>query len=1772
MAYDPRSTHNQEVLKKFIETLQNDFKNLSSETKKKYPQIRESCEEAINKLRCATNVPRPTLYAVINQILYPLVQGCESKDLKIIKFCLGMMQRLITHQVIDQKGARYITDTLWTLMESGTEEVKILQSVTLLLTTNTIVHGETLAKTLVLCFRLHFTRNSTTINTAGATVRQLVSLVFERVVVEDNAIEQQQQNNDNANTNANTNMEELKVASGQPPKGLQPCAADAYLMFQDLVQLVNADQPYWLIGMTEMTRTFGLELLESVLANFAAVFYKHPEFSFLLKERVCALVIKLFSPNIKYRSGQSASLQHQHQHVTPLDKPYFPISMRLLRVVSILIQKYHSLLITECEIFLSLIVKFLDPDKPSWQRALALEMLHRMTVQPELLKSFCECYDLKAHATNIFQDIVNSLGTYVQSLFLNPQLIGSGQSGQSGHVVGPGVSPQRGFFSRGIWLPVVVTFAQGQAKSTYLEMLDKIEPPPIPDGYGISIAYACLLDIIRSLSIIIQGVQTIQTNSSDDQTQNALPMKYTARDQNEAAMHAQLINSSWCGLLAALCPLIDACTDEQASENVLKAMQTFASLCGMLDLRIPRDAFITAICKASLPPHYALTVLNTATPPGSGNSIRGHSRSGSGSGGSSQDMNAHAQYMSVYNAAAESDFRPQIVVVGTPLPTSSLPIGAHQGPVMLTNKNLQCMRALLVLAHCHGSILGTAWHLVLATLQHLVWILGLKPSTGGSLKAGRPTPETNAVITNAVMADLPVLSVMLSRLFESSQYLDDVALHHLIDALCKLSHEAMELACSNREPSLFAVAKLLETGLVNLPRVEVLWRPLTNHLLEVCHHPHIRMREWGVEAITYLVKAALQYKYSSGPLKDNQKLQTLLLSPLSELSSVPHGDVRQRQLECVLQVLHGTGESLTHGWPLVLGIIGAVSIHQGESLIRVAFQCLQLVVTDFLPIMPWRCLPQCVDTVNKFGFQTEELNISLTAVGLMWNISDYFHQNRNKLSETQMEENSVLPDIPGIPNMSNFDKLWMCLYIRLGDLCVDSRPAVRKSAGQTLFSTITAHGSLLMQTTWQAVVWQVLFPLLDKVRILSSSASNEKFDTGGNILIHHTRNTAQKQWAETQVLTLSGVARVFNTKRQLLQTLPDYANAWALLLEFIEHSALSKNDEVSLAALKSFQEVLYLNKVNGAGNGNAEVLDDTIPMTNDLNKGHDGNGMNCSSSEQDMWNVAWKRWLNIALKSTAPPTDPSPSQSQHHSTSTSASDQLFYIPTQAFLTTLIQIFPAIYRHINKNFTNQDVQQLCEVLLNAVTVPMQGESAPYILSTLSDSSLTPLHDSVLHAIDLLTIEAMSTTNTSPAPDPDMLPHIFKQLLAFSKLACKFPYYGTLGEVRFVRSTKSNPSEFNSLNYIPFGEKSLKMAVSLYESNASAQTVIRAQVLHAIIEALHVPLALKYNCPSSSTWKLAAESLLTVLRIGLPVASKNMSQFQSELWTELANTLKDFLFPKSEPPSDRGLDELVQDEAIDCQIIDLLRNELLPFSRDLPKDFIMSLIVLLNKGSIHSTSSHASHTSHSHTSMLNDCETELTIREEFAKTCFETLLHFSLFHKVDPTISSASSVSNASNVSVDNSTIDSTNTTETAGRLAITTLLHRFKEVIKKFNEDELQSGKCPLPRFRLSEISFVLKAITTLVGMMKQATSAQVSPNAWDQLIDLYPHLVECTTTSSLQVSRPLRDALLQYRDLLQPPTTYTLLISSNNYNNNNNKTTTTTTTSTVINNNQQQQL
>uniref|UniRef100_A0A8C0LDY5 Protein MON2 homolog n=1 Tax=Canis lupus dingo TaxID=286419 RepID=A0A8C0LDY5_CANLU len=1675
-------TSSPEAVKKLLENMQSDLRALSLECKKKFPPVKEAAESGIIKVKTIAARNTEILAALkenSSEVVQPFLMGCGTKEPKITQLCLAAIQRLMSHEVVSETAAGNIINMLWQLMENSLEELKLLQTVLVLLTTNTVVHDESLSKAIVLCFRLHFTKDNITNNTAAATVRQVVTVVFERMVAEDeryrDIIEQP------VLVQGNSNRRSVST--------LKPCAKDAYMLFQDLCQLVNADAPYWLVGMTEMTRTFGLELLESVLNDFPQVFLQHQEFSFLLKERVCPLVIKLFSPNIKFRQGSSSS-----SSPAPVEKPYFPICMRLLRVVSVLIKQFYSLLVTECEIFLSLLVKFLDADKPQWLRAVAVESIHRLCVQPQLLRSFCQSYDMKQHSTKVFRDIVNALGSFIQSLFLVPPTGNPATTNQAGNNnsggpvstpansgmlgIGGGVTLLPAFEYRGTWIPILTITVQGSAKATYLEMLDKVEPPTIPEGYAMSVAFHCLLDLVRGITSMIEGElgevetecqTTTEAASSLTQSSEQQELQSTSDQMDKEivsrAVWEEMVNACWCGLLAALSLLLDASTDEAATENILKAELTMAALCGRLGLVTSRDAFITAICKGSLPPHYALTVLNTTT------------------AATLSNKSYSIQGQSVMMISPSSESHQQVVAVGQPLAVQP------QGTVMLTSKNIQCMRTLLNLAHCHGAVLGTSWQLVLATLQHLVWILGLKPSSGGALKPGRAVEGPSTVLTTAVMTDLPVISNILSRLFESSQYLDDVSLHHLINALCSLSLEAMDMAYgNNKEPSLFAVAKLLETGLVNMHRIEILWRPLTGHLLEVCQHPNSRMREWGAEALTSLIKAGLTFNHDP-PLSQNQRLQLLLLNPLKEMSSINHPDIRLKQLECVLQILQSQGDSLGPGWPLVLGVMGAIRNDQGESLIRTAFQCLQLVVTDFLPTMPCTCLQIVVDVAGSFGLHNQELNISLTSIGLLWNISDYFFQRGETIEkeldkeeaaqQKQAEEKGVVLNRPFHP-APPFDCLWLCLYAKLGELCVDPRPAVRKSAGQTLFSTIGAHGTLLQHSTWHTVIWKVLFHLLDRVRESSTTADKEKIESGGgNILIHHSRDTAEKQWAETWVLTLAGVARIFNTRRYLLQPLGDFSRAWDVLLDHIQSAALSKNNEVSLAALKSFQEILQIvspvrdsekpetppavnvpvpvliGSISGPGLSRPFVRTDSIGERLGRYNSSEPPEVTDELEDLNLWWAAWNTWYRIGSESTKPPI---------------TFDKLTFIPSQPFLTALIQIFPALYQHIKTGFNMDDLQKLGVILHSAVSVPISSDASPFILPSYTEAVLTSLQEAVLTALDVL----QKAICVGPENMQIMYPAIFDQLLAFVEFSCKPPQYGQL-ETKHIANAKYNqiqlfaPAEWVALNYVPFAERSLEVVVDLYQKTACHKAVVNEKVLQNIIKTLRVPLSLKYSCPSESTWKLAVSSLLKVLSIGLPVARQHASSGKF-------------------------------DNNLSKSVVQLISTEILPYANFIPKEFVGQIMTMLNKGSIHSQSS-----------SFTEAEIDIRLREEFSKMCFETLLQFSFSNKV---------------------------TTPQEGyisRMALSVLLKRSQDVLHRYIEDERLSGKCPLPRQQVTEIIFVLKAVSTLIDSLKKTQPENVDGNTWAQVIALYPTLVECITCSSAEVCSALKEALVPFKDFMQPP-------------------------------------
>lgn len=71
-----------------------------------------------------------------------------------------------------------------------------------------------------------------------------------------------------------------------------------------------------------------------------------------------------------------------------------------------------------------------------------------------------------------------------------------------------------------------------------------------------SVAYACLLDVIRSISLVVQNTPVGITSESIAPQNERLPAEQSPIDDDSFSI--QLVNSSWCGLLAALTLLLEA--------------------------------------------------------------------------------------------------------------------------------------------------------------------------------------------------------------------------------------------------------------------------------------------------------------------------------------------------------------------------------------------------------------------------------------------------------------------------------------------------------------------------------------------------------------------------------------------------------------------------------------------------------------------------------------------------------------------------------------------------------------------------------------------------------------------------------------------------------------------------------------------------------------------------------------------------------------------------------------------------------------------------------------------------------------------------------------------------------------------------------------------------------------------------------------------------------------------------------------------------------------
>ncbi|KRX79089.1 Protein MON2 -like protein [Trichinella sp. T6] len=1335
---------------KLMADLYADLFSLSSESKKKNPNINEAVEAVLPRLTSIrkSHDEKPdysirALMSISDAIVRPLSMACETKHPRLVQIALSAMQRLLNCNGAGSSAISTIVSSLWLLSSVEVEELKILQTVTLLVTSDDQVHDSELAKCLVICFRFNFAKDPNVVNTASATVRQLVSHVFDRA--------------EKLNFSVFKGSEELLCqVKNNPTKPPQNCPAsfgDAIMLFQDLCRLVNTENPLWLIGIFEMTRTLGLDLIEKILNDNQQLFSETAVFTFLLKESVCPLIIRLFSFNLKGVPIEGAK-ENLHIVESVQEKPYFPITVRLLRLVDILNCSYSKVLITECEIFLSLMIRFIDQDKLPWQRILVLELIERLVSNCDMLKRYCTAYDMQSQSTKVIKELLSAIGEFTQTIF--PELSRRVQHDDSCLHVEDSV-PDVGFNYDHCWLPFVSLPTHKIHKSKFLDMTDKVEPPTVPVGYFLNLVFEIVTALVRTL-------QEIFVTST------------------EAVVVEHIVESSWKSLLSALGMLLQCSVGEKLNEPLLKSLTVMISLASRMDKTEFLAACLCMHCdcvSSSCPQHCR-----------------------------SKPDNADGSFSHHDHTFGE--------------------------------KNLLAARHLLSCSLDSGSYFGSNWIVVMKTLQNLLLHLRIVPTITDDQASlffdNNPQLHQNSKPFVVHIVDLQLIVKLIGDLVQSTERYSTCSLLNLMQSLRHLINETLNSSINEKE-SYFFIWMLLEVFLTSTSRPSNMWELVDLVIYQLCSCSKASVRVWGSFSVGKIWRTELA---SEDAMLDEERRSCMMHLMISS-GNVSYEDVRLKLLDCILCTWRSKIKlNYPDVWFSLLTAIGTWwSDCTDDNVLRVAFQALSTVDTDYLSQLDEKCIQHFMTMATKFGEQNRDPNISLSAVEILWTTGDFLYR-QSVLSEGD-ECEVKFPE-----------SLFLYLYSCLSKLCTDPRPPVRKSACQALFSALVSHGVRLNAKIWEIIFWEVLFPLLDKVCQFHIRASTTKDDCsvigGTNIAVHHSRDTESKQWAETVVQTLNGIVKLFSSNVPIFLSIKQggFYNSFTVLLNSIETLAIQGNDEVCVAAMRNFVDVMQ-----------SKPLIEVFRQFDAKNKSID--------PKSKFHHLLFEAWKKVGINATAEILTLKDSDE---------CEKLCRIRPVSFVHHLLSIFVPLFNlAVAGSLPDGDVRRMVDILKGSVLLETLADKTLLLFSPNSSSSAL-----LSRGQDLYIFSAEKSS-------PVYISCFFDTALQFVQYAYDPP---VCLKGMMTKGAKVVGNEQVAMAFCPFSEIMLQMSVSTYVKLAKWPVVISQGIAQKILHTLSTPLNMKRKCPANRTWYACVNELIRIMHATLPLAYTNRDDEQLKLIIEAIKT--------------------------------------------------------------------------------------------------------------------------------------------------------------------------------------------------------------------------------------------------------------------------------------------
>uniref|UniRef100_K3W8F0 Protein MON2 homolog n=1 Tax=Globisporangium ultimum (strain ATCC 200006 / CBS 805.95 / DAOM BR144) TaxID=431595 RepID=K3W8F0_GLOUD len=1276
----------------FLRLIGDDLQALRSETRKKYPVVREAIDKAAETLPYLQKQYAALLRASADgatapgpghpifkseAILRPFLLACNHTNAshKIIILALVSIQRLVSWDAIEQSSVGSILRVLQIQAEKNTHtdvQVKLLQTLLQLVTLgyeekngsgsasathqqqtdaartnsggrassgplsgltlhingeppaqpvaaapveaeNALVGNEDLVMQAIwICIHLHGASsgaNSVVGNTAAMTIRQVVSLAFGKV---------------------HKSPEAKHVG---------------VLVFQELCFMSREESGVWLkrTAISPMSAALGVELLETILVSHTRLFRDDTEFHAVLQQHVGSLIQSTLelgcgdkhATSSTSGGSSSSSSNNSSSNSNSSNGPFFPLLVRVMRLASIVLCNFSDMLPNECTvIFRSLLeivatgayyqpgsakspshakimahdVKaFLSHSGTSsnnltaassagagsvsfvtWPVLLSLEVLNRVCLEPNMVAAITQYPD----------GVILSIARTISSVITT--------------------SPPADF-------KLLSTDALVSSRSG-LEFLNEQDSPALqPFFSAIRVAITCQSNLIASifdLSRIVVEPPACAALGDHCVSSIAPYLIHSSNAIMRYCREVELITMSLKSyhVLATIASRLRANMEPQASlEEVSRKMDDVVISC------------LKALCAFSfpLPDHIKSNSkgsVSNGSSSGGGGSLDQSSddTSGGGAGEEGETCQVIISWREVHAMKAlfgaahimeeeltEIEWCTLLegfeIVVGltdsklkngqNKIPTKNYRISAfrvededvEQQLVMLGNSIVEFFQDALKLS-------SHALRKLLAAVRKVCWDqVGLplpdrdadnvKPTSGNGASSNVGS-KNDATATTA--ADLPALPNshhmkiyqnylgvgltgsgtfmpcfalrMLTQLASSSKRCFEEVMKELV----LMSTFVPQVSSSSQFPQLTQFQAFTTDNILQLMQNAL--QNVINSLSPTSKAPNQR------------TLAEIEAYARENPPAPHVFDQEELFQPLSKLM---RSDMKDRALVGILDLLNSCGHLVNTGWPLVLGAIQE-ACEVGDSKTQVvAFKCLRLIVDDLLAAMPMSYLPNCVRCIGRFACCAKDVNISLTAVNELWSVADIIGKQKPRPQQQQT-----------IGDMSSGGggELWICVFGELSYVALDDRTEVRNSAINTLFGTAVTYGAQFELKEWQMFIDATVLPLASKLNqarstnasttvSTASSSHSETTTKSGGYVMHHSRDSAEKQWDESRVLMLTGISRVLQTNwHYLLGHSTWFAGVWKQLLSHVAQNAeRGMSKEVVLASVNTLQTLLQVS-------------------------------------------------------------------------------------------------------------------------------------------------------------------------------------------------------------------------------------------------------------------------------------------------------------------------------------------------------------------------------------------------------------------------------------------------------------------------------------------------------------------------------------------------------------------------------------------------------------------